>query len=108
MAKSITGVEFFQILRLNISANLEENLLGAVKTLRGCDYVREAGCWDLDKLSQAQVDAARLLRDLHVADGDVRHDGQRQGLERLVEAVGEALGPRHLHRQKPVNTKPES
>lgn len=101
-------MEFFQISRLNISANLEENLSGAVKTFRGCDYVHEAVCWDLDKLSQAQVDAARLLRDLHVADGDVRHDGQRQGLERLVEAVGEALGPRHLHGQRPINNKPGS
>lgn len=50
-------------------------------------------------MSQAQVDAARLLWDLHVADRDVRHDGQRQGLERLVETVREALGPRHLDKQ---------
>lgn len=51
----------------------------------------------LDQTGQAEVDAARLLLDLHVADGDVWHDGQHQGLERLVEAVREALGPGHLN-----------
>ncbi|TNN46331.1 hypothetical protein EYF80_043480 [Liparis tanakae] len=38
---------------------------------------------DLDEMGQAQVDAARLLQDLHVADGDVGHDGQHQRLQRL-------------------------
>lgn len=60
---------------------------------------RKAGYSDLNEMSQAQVDAARLLWDLHVADGDVGHDRQRQGLERLMKAVREALGPRHLDKQ---------
>lgn len=50
-------------------------------------------------MSQAQVDAARLLWDLHVADCDVRHDRQGQRLERLMKTVREALGPWHLGRQ---------
>lgn len=53
---------------------------------------------DLDETGQAEVDAASFLWDFHVADGDVGHDRQHQGLERLVETVGEALGPRHLKR----------
>lgn len=52
----------------------------------------------LDEIGQAQVDAASFLEDFHVTDGDVWHDGQHQRLERLVETVGEALGPRHLMR----------
>lgn len=51
---------------------------------------------DLDEVGQAQVDAAGFLRDFHVADCNVRHDGQHQGLECLVETVREALRPRHL------------
>lgn len=50
-------------------------------------------------MSQAQVDAARLLWDLHVADRDVRHDRQRQGLECLMKTVRESLGPWHLDKQ---------
>lgn len=50
-------------------------------------------------MSQAQVDAARLLWDLHVTDRDMRHDRQRQGLERLMKTVREALGPWHLDKQ---------
>lgn len=58
----------------------------------------------LDKVGQAQIDAPRLLWDLRVADGNVRHDGQHQRLERLVETVGKALGPGHLkrHRDKQI------
>lgn len=53
---------------------------------------------DLDEIGQAQVDTASFLYDFHVADGDVWHDGQHQGLECLVETVRESLGPRHLRR----------
>lgn len=51
---------------------------------------------DLDKIGQAQIDAACFLWDLHVADGDVWHDGQHQWLERLVETIRKALCPWHL------------
>lgn len=56
--------------------------------------------WDshLDEIGQAQVDAASFLWDFHVADSDVRHDRQHQGLQRLVETVREALRPWHLKR----------
>lgn len=54
----------------------------------------------LDEVGQAQIDAARLLWDLRVADGNVRHDGQHQRLQRLVETVGEALGAGHLQRHR--------
>lgn len=60
---------------------------------------RKAGYSDLDEMSQAQVDAARLLWDLRVADRDVRHDRQRQGLECLMKTVRESLGPWHLDKQ---------
>lgn len=63
----------------------------------GCvSNVCACGVQDLDEIGQAQVDAASFLQDFHVADGDVRHDGQHQRLQRLVEAVRETLGPRHL------------
>lgn len=51
---------------------------------------------DLDEASQAEVDTAGLLWDLNMADGDVRHDGQEQGLEHLVETVWKPLGTGHL------------
>lgn len=60
---------------------------------------------DLDKISQAQIDAASFLWDFHVADGHVWHNAQDQGLECLVETVRETLGPRHLRRRK-GNCKP--
>lgn len=60
---------------------------------------KRAGRSDLNEIRQAQIDAARLLRDLRVADGDVRHDGERQGLERLMKGVREALGTWHLQRR---------
>lgn len=50
----------------------------------------------LDEIGEAQVDAARLLRNLGVANGDVGHDGQQQALQGLLEAVGKPLSPRHL------------
>ena len=53
---------------------------------------------DLDQVCQAHVDASGFLWDFHVADGDVWHDGQDQGLQRLVETVREALGSWHLKR----------
>lgn len=53
---------------------------------------------DLDEASQAEVDTAGLLWDLNMADGDVRHDGQEQGLEHLVETVWKPLGTGHLVR----------
>lgn len=53
---------------------------------------------DLDQTGQAQVDAPGFLRDFHVTDGDVGHNGQYQGLQRLVKAVWETLGPWHLKR----------
>lgn len=52
----------------------------------------------LDEVGQAQIDAARLLWDLRVADGNVGHDGQHQRLQSLVETVGKALGAGHLQR----------
>lgn len=64
-----------------------------------CTSQRKGGDFNLNEVSQAQVDAARLLWDLHVADRDVWHDRQRQGLERLMKAVREALSPWHLDKQ---------
>lgn len=51
---------------------------------------------DLQEVSQAKVDIPGLLRDLVVADGDVRNDGKQQRVQGVLVGLGEPLGPGQL------------
>lgn len=50
----------------------------------------------LNEVGQADVDTASLFWDLYIAYGDVRHDGEQQRLQHLLEWIWEPLRSRHL------------